>query len=318
MAVLGLLFVGGLYLDGWAHNNGRVDDSFFTPWHAVLYSAFALNFLTLAGVALVNRARGSGWAESLPKAYWLSLAGLGLWFVGGPGDLIWHSLFGVEQNFEALYSPTHLLLATGGFLAVSGPFRAMWARRESPQGLLNQLPMTLSLLAAFSGLTFFTQHSHPVPNPWGLGPRFQPDIYESHGVLSWMFFSLMLMGALLLTMRRWRLAPGSFTLLIGLNAFGMGFQENEYRAGMVGLFVAAGVATDLLYARLRPSSNRPTALRMFAFLVPVLLSGLVFVVGGITSGIGWSIHLAGGTVFLTGIMGLLLSVVAFPPAIPSE
>jgi hypothetical protein len=29
--------VAGIYLDGWAHNHGKVD-SFFTPWHAVLYS----------------------------------------------------------------------------------------------------------------------------------------------------------------------------------------------------------------------------------------------------------------------------------------
>jgi hypothetical protein len=34
MMSLSLLFLGGLYLDGWAHNHGRVDDSFFTIWHA--------------------------------------------------------------------------------------------------------------------------------------------------------------------------------------------------------------------------------------------------------------------------------------------
>jgi hypothetical protein len=29
---------GGGFLDGWAHHHGRVDASFFTPWHAVLYT----------------------------------------------------------------------------------------------------------------------------------------------------------------------------------------------------------------------------------------------------------------------------------------
>ncbi len=43
MGVLGMVFVGGLYLDGWAHAHGMVDKTFFTPWHAVLYSAYALS-----------------------------------------------------------------------------------------------------------------------------------------------------------------------------------------------------------------------------------------------------------------------------------
>ena len=30
MVAVSFWFVGGLFLDGWAHNNGRVDNSFFT------------------------------------------------------------------------------------------------------------------------------------------------------------------------------------------------------------------------------------------------------------------------------------------------
>jgi hypothetical protein len=29
--LLSLTFLGGVYLDGWAHSHGRVDDTFFTP-----------------------------------------------------------------------------------------------------------------------------------------------------------------------------------------------------------------------------------------------------------------------------------------------
>ena len=28
------VFTGGLFLDGWAHTHGRVDDTFFTPWRS--------------------------------------------------------------------------------------------------------------------------------------------------------------------------------------------------------------------------------------------------------------------------------------------
>jgi hypothetical protein len=38
VALLGCWTVGGIFLDGWAHNHGKVDSSFFTLWHALLYS----------------------------------------------------------------------------------------------------------------------------------------------------------------------------------------------------------------------------------------------------------------------------------------
>src|SRR5215469_8876772 len=37
---LGVFLLGG-FTDGWAHNNIDGLDSFFTPWHAVLYGAAA-------------------------------------------------------------------------------------------------------------------------------------------------------------------------------------------------------------------------------------------------------------------------------------
>lgn len=35
---LGLWCLGGLLIDSFAHISGTVDDTFFTPWHAVWYS----------------------------------------------------------------------------------------------------------------------------------------------------------------------------------------------------------------------------------------------------------------------------------------
>src|SRR5258708_17223143 len=53
-AILSAVFAGGLYLDGWAHVHGHVDQSFFTPWHAVLYSGYLL----VASVVGVSALRG--------------------------------------------------------------------------------------------------------------------------------------------------------------------------------------------------------------------------------------------------------------------
>jgi hypothetical protein len=36
MGFLAVLLMGGLLLDGWAHAHGEVDQSFLTPWHALL------------------------------------------------------------------------------------------------------------------------------------------------------------------------------------------------------------------------------------------------------------------------------------------
>src|SRR5258708_601990 len=85
--------IGGVYLDGWAHNHGKVDTSFFTPWHAVLYSGLALVGIFLVVNLLLNHRKGYPWLEALPPGYGVSLLGLIVFGVGGVLDLIWHMLF---------------------------------------------------------------------------------------------------------------------------------------------------------------------------------------------------------------------------------
>ena len=128
MILLSLIFIGGLYLDGWAHNHGKVDQSFFTVWHAFFYAGFALVAFILVATLGIQWQRGYRGASSLPVGYQLSLLGVIIFAMGGVGDLIWHELFGIEQDFDALLSPSHLALGLGLGLVVSGPLRAAWAR----------------------------------------------------------------------------------------------------------------------------------------------------------------------------------------------
>src|SRR5262245_11407871 len=90
MVLLSAWFLGGLYLDGWAHTHGKVDQSFFTPWHAVLYSGQLVVALFLEAHWLRNLSRGRSWRAALPAGYGLSLIGVLLWFPAGLGDLLWH------------------------------------------------------------------------------------------------------------------------------------------------------------------------------------------------------------------------------------
>src|SRR5262245_59314763 len=75
--------VGGVYLDGWAHNHDRVDDVFFTPGHAVLYSGALAIILFLSAAYGRNLGRGHVWPWLLPAGYGLSLAGAILFLLGG-------------------------------------------------------------------------------------------------------------------------------------------------------------------------------------------------------------------------------------------
>src|SRR6266545_711987 len=49
-----LWFIAGMFLDDWAHANLASSlETFFTPWHAVLYSGFS----AVAGVLMLSQVR---------------------------------------------------------------------------------------------------------------------------------------------------------------------------------------------------------------------------------------------------------------------
>ena len=144
--------LGGIYLDGWAHNHGKVDESFFTPWHAVLYSGYLA-----AAAVLLLRGRGV-----LPPGYWISLIGVVVFALGGLGDMMWHIVFGIEVDIAALLSPTHLILAVGAGLIVAGPLRAAWLEAEAqPRGALRWVPTIASLTMLYAVIAFMGQFANP-------------------------------------------------------------------------------------------------------------------------------------------------------------
>src|SRR5918911_2729090 len=68
-------FVAGLYLDGWAHNTIPALETFFTPWHGVLYSGFFASLAVLGwGIGRNHAAGYHGWG-AVPAGYEASLVG---------------------------------------------------------------------------------------------------------------------------------------------------------------------------------------------------------------------------------------------------
>ncbi len=303
MVALSLWFVGGLFVDGWAHTHNKVDQSFFTPWHAILYSGWMVTALVLIITAQINHHRGARWREALPPGYFASLIGAGLFGLGGLGDMAWHIVFGIERGIEALLSPTHLTLAVSMGLVASGPLRAAWRRAHSRM----QLPMVLSMAFTLSVITFFVQSTHPVTQLWGLSlvHNYRDDDFAATALL---FGMGVLSAAPLFLLRRGQIMPGAFTLIYGINALAMGVLNNNfYPQKPVLAFVLAGVILDGLCVGLKPSLQRVWQWRVFAMCVPAVLLGSYFATLSFMGGIAWRIHFWMGLIVMSSVLALIMS-----------
>jgi len=320
--LLSLVFVGGLYLDGWAHNHDKVDTSFFTPWHAFFYAGFACLSLVLIGTMLFNRGRGASWRRALPAGYELSLLGVLIFATGGVGDLLWHELFGIEDNVDALLSPTHLVLVLGLSLMVSGPLRAAWQRTRVRPSWQALGPALLALTALISACTFIMLYAHPlVYNVAGAQHyEFTSNVGQIAGVLGCIVTAALLMGPTMLVMRRWSLPAGSLTLVWGVNLIALTVvnYHHDYTLYQFIIMFGAVLLIDMLRIRLQPSVRNSGGWRVFAFIAPLLYTGSYFFALLLTEGSNWSIHMLSGTVVLAGATGWLLSYLVIPPAIPAE
>ncbi len=170
LAGLSVWLIGGFYIDLWAHAHGRVDNTFFTPWHALVYTGAASFGVVLALVAIFGKPRGIPLREVLAPPYRIAFLGAVLFVVAGGLDLIWHTIFGFEVDVEALLSPTHLLLATSGLLMIGGPIRSAAARMAGDPGRTPSWrlagPFVIPLAMALAIFGAFTQYAHPIVDVW--------------------------------------------------------------------------------------------------------------------------------------------------------
>lgn len=314
-----LWLVIGIYVDGWAHNHIVEEiETFFTPWHALFYSGFAVSALVVLLSCWKGFRSGKSWKHWAPEGYGLAVLGVGIFFLGGLGDMTWHTLLGIESGVDALLSPTHLLLAIGAILIVAAPWRAAYRTVGRPKSFFSWLPVLLSATMVFSLLAFMSQYSSPIAHPWaeiaqrpgGLSVE-QTDFYGlSMGINGIILHAALMTGVALLLLRRWNLPFGAFTLYLGLSALAMSFMHDFYEYVYGALL--AGLLIDSLLKFFSPEEDVAVR-RCFAFLIPAIFFACYFLVVFWKGGTWWSIHFWTGAIILPGFTGLLLSYLERPP-----
>ena len=238
----------GLLVDAYYHSTDPGLESFWTPWHALFYSGFTATAAWLGYLAFkridpttdgpTNPALRL--LDSAPVGYRAALIGVAIFAVGGIGDAIWHSIFGIETSIDALLSPTHLLLFIGLVLIVSSPLRAAWADVGTSAGggvdrsptLLEFAPALLSLLITTTVVGFFFQYAWAVTEIWMVRVPYDPndgfsETIAGSSVLSVIVTTAIMFTPLLVATRRWRLPFGTATIVLtGVSAFiAAGFDE---------------------------------------------------------------------------------------------
>jgi hypothetical protein len=312
--LLGTWLLVGLVVDGWAHTNLQALETFFTPWHALFYSGFVATAGWVLATARARPAGRSGLA-AYPPGYGLAVVGVVVFAVGGAGDLTWHTIFGIEQDVEALFSPTHLLLFAGMALILSTPLRAAWSDPTAPAapGYRRLLPAVASatlvtVLVAFAFM-YWAAFNQTVGASDGQ--------YPLDGVASVLATNLILLAPLLLMARRWRLPFGTATTVYGGVGVLIGAVDAYRLPVMTATAILAGLAVDVLLRLLAPAPGRPRRFWAASATVPLVTWTLYFAAVAVTSGIGWSAELWTGTIAWSTLLGLALGLLMLPAPVPA-
>ena len=309
---LGVWVLLGAVVDINAHNHDAVDDTFFTPWHLLMYSGVAANGLFYVIMQFRNVSRGHSLMKALPREYLLSFAGVLLFGLGGVFDLVWHELFGFESGIDALVSPSHLVLVLSGILFKSGPLRSFLAQDKPQASWLQRMPPVISALAVLMLATLFTGFV----NIWSQVDRYVSHdvsgslkLIEAYTVAGVLITATLMTGTLLFLRQRMALPLGSVTFVLFGNALAMLYIRYQWTSPHLIVLLApllAGLLGDWLLAR-PPGGSQIVALRRFAFLVPFVMMFSLFVILQLTATLWWTTHMWVGVSCMAGAAGLGLA-----------
>ncbi|HEY0753244.1 MAG TPA: hypothetical protein VGD98_04725 [Ktedonobacteraceae bacterium] len=310
-------YVGGTYLDAWAHNNIPSLETFWTPWHGILYSGAFATFCVLLGTILLNRRRGAtSWLEAIPTGYKPAVLGACGLLIGGVGDALWHTFFGIEQNIDALFSPTHLFLMIASALLAIGPLRAMYYRKSEPVTLGDHLGLAYALALFYAMIMVILQAVHPFTLfklPLTAANSNTQGTEQLFAILGFVVQMSFFAGCALYVMRRWTLRFGFFTVVLTLASLGLA--QMHYFQLAIPISLLAGLVIDMAYLLLKPTQTSPLSVRLFAAIAAMALPAFYLLALRLFDGpLVWTIHMLVGSVLVCGIFAWLLSYLVIPGA----
>jgi hypothetical protein len=321
-AILGALVIGGALTDAWAHSNilAQVQaEGFFTPWHGLLYSAFAATAGWTFWLGYRNRQRTPRWwVDGWPAGYRLGALGAVTFLVAGFLDMIWHGVFGIETSIDALLSPSHLLLAVGSALLLTSPLRSWWVAggdgRRAVAGIVSLALATTSVSVFLLYVSAFDLIEPVLPYD---GTQGSPGYTAAaRGVASYLVTAVLLVIPLLLVHRR-RTTPGIATALVAIVAV-FPITMHEFPRIQTTAAVAAvvgAVLVDWILPRLDRARGLDALLRLpiaGAVFAAVVFSAHLLALH-FASGIRWPVELWSGVVVLSVAAAMLLGGLAARP-----
>ncbi len=327
ISLAGLWIVGGFFLDAWAHGHVPVE-TFFTPYHGLIYSGMLAGLTIVAGTVIRNRLRGYAWRDTIPAAYRWPLVGVPVFIAAGFGDLLWHRFLGVEEGVDALLSPTHQMLGLGVFLITSGPICSALANRHVHGSLTDQLPAIFSLATWLELVHFGTAYAFDPAADHLNAPLsvsgFTPDTLTlltiqyyklGYGVLVVVFQSIAMAAFALFAVRQFALRPGALTVFFVLGNFmaAAAFtNDTPLLFTTIVMSLSAGIVADLLIHFWQPGPQRTGAFRVFAMVVPASYYAAYFITTAATSGIWWDWNVVLGSLGWAAAVGLGLTFLSLP------
>lgn len=343
--VLGLWCLAGLLIDAFAHIAGSVDDTFFTPWHAVWYSGSAAY-----GAYIIYAIMPDGGMRQLVSQPFKTLKGIDshhkpgvygivVFAVSGFGDLIWHETLGVEENTDILLSPTHIGLFVGLIMSVTAPVWSAWAKASSGRnGLRSQALIVFGLGAAWTVSLLMIRYANlwiaPLQNYcYSPGNAFCGHQYYNEALetgLQSLFLQAALTSVVLaLFLKRWRPERGAMFLLFMFHAVGV-WVYSEFDARLLWMGVTLALLAEigtLAYKKAGPhvyislaAASQVVVLLLFSLADAARLTNTRYWVEGVNIHVvpfGWSVHSTFGAIVVCALIGWITGVVAMSPAVPT-
>jgi len=289
----------GLVIDGWSHNTDK-PETFFTPWHGLLYSGFLASALwaSLHGARLRRTGREPQMADRWTR--W----GVITFGVGMVGDFAWHQVLGIEVDIDALLSPTHLLLMTGGLLLATTPLRVAGADRSMREGRPSSatvVPILVSAAGTSVLAGFFTMYLSAFRGgvatyvTAAVGRSGVAELRVITGIATVLVTTLVLLIPLIVAARTVTTPPGALTATVAVAAIALSALDGFERPALVLAAVAGGAAADAAVALGRPG--------LIGVAVPLLMWPLWFAALQLTGPMVWNAELWSGTCFLAVVLG---------------